>query len=360
VLGELIVSSGAKGDQKEKSTLERGRIRALVTAGAGSVAVRTAVERLHEAARSPAVTHHSLLEMVKAAETGEDGELMSELIHSAHLYTISGVLVCHEDRMLAAMLRTLLEAIDQALGKVLKRMLPPGADAVKMATAIRQGQLRTLNTSEVSFPVRKQGWLSSDASPAAKTAASKARAAVKPSLQRLWSALAYGLVTSHGRDKTMHYTLTEVYMRAELSGDGVAELLLGNMMAEFEDAWVSCHKGSGAIPVMADVMCSDEMREQLLCVSQTIMMAEHGLAAADTSGEVAALRAEMKKMAATVASSVAQSQAAYNKLAAASTGAAVPTAAQRDAAAKARTAAATAAAAARSAAAAKPAAAEPK
>ncbi len=125
-LDELIVSTGAKGDKEEKSTLERQRIKALVARGAASATVRSAMSELHDAVRSPAVTQHELLGKQRSLELGAEGELISELLHSAHIYTVNAVsmLTSPDDRSLVTLLRVVLEGLDRALGGVLKRLLP--------------------------------------------------------------------------------------------------------------------------------------------------------------------------------------------------------------------------------------------
>ena len=114
-LDELIVSTGAKGDKEEKSTLERQRIKALVARGAASATVRSAMSELHDAVRSPAVTQHELLGKQRSLELGAEGELISELLHSAHVYTVTGMLTSPDDRALVTLLRVVLEGLDLAL-----------------------------------------------------------------------------------------------------------------------------------------------------------------------------------------------------------------------------------------------------
>ena len=316
-LGELIVSSGSsKGDEKEKASLERGRIKALVAQGAASPAVRAAFSDLHAAVRTTATTKHELLAKVRGHELGAEGELISELLHSAHVYTVNGMLTSPDDRALVTTLRVVLEGVDRALGGLMKRLLPTGADSVKMATCLRTGQMRSINASEVSYPLLKQGWLSVDGGADAKSKA-KTGAKAAPSLQRMWSAIEYGLVTSHGRDTTMHYALTEAYMHAVLadSVSGVAELVLGNIMGEYEDAWTSCHRGSSPCPTMREVLDLPEIHEQMMCVAQARLQSEQGVAAATAGdGQLAALRAEMTA----IAAKLQASQTTVSRLVAAS------------------------------------------
>ena len=348
-LGELIVSSGAKSDKDDKSTLERGRIKALVARGAASATVRSAVSELHAAVRSPSVTQHELLGKQRSLELGAEGELISELLHSAHVYTVTGMLTSPDDRALVTLLRVVLEGLDRALGGVLKRLLPTGADTVKVATCIRTGKVRSIDASEVSSPMVKQGWLSTDA---AATGKAKAAAKVPPSLQRIWSAIEYGLVTSHSRDTTLHFSLSEVYMNAVLAASvtGVAELVLGNVMGEYEDAWAACHRGSAPCPTMRAVLELPEIREQMLCVAQARLQSEQGVVSSAADDQTAQLRAEMNEL----ASKLHASQAAISRLAAATPAAGLPptpTPTTRQKKAAAATAAKTATAAARAAAA---------
>jgi hypothetical protein len=224
---------------------------------------------------------------------------------------VNGMLTSPDDRALVTLLRVVLEGLDRALGGVLKRLLPTGADTVKVATCIRTGKVRSIDASEMSSPLVKQGWLSTDAAATGKT---KAAAKTPPSLQRIWSAIEYGLVTSHGRDTTLHFCLSEVYMNAVLAASvtGVAELVLGNVMGEYEDAWAACHRGSAPCPTMRAVLELPEIREQILCVAQARLQSEQGVSAADE--QTALLRAEMNEM----ASKLQASQTAISKLTAAS------------------------------------------
>jgi hypothetical protein len=299
-LGELIVSSGSKGDEKEKTSLERSRIKVLVQEGGASPYVRTVVETLHEAVRSPTTTKASLMAMVREAELGTDGQLVSELLHSSHLWSVTGMLSCPEDRKLVSDLRVVIEGIDRTLGGIVKRLLPTGADCVKVATAIRTGQLRSLKVGEVSFPLLKEGWLSAVTAGAKGKQRAAGAATPVPSLQRIWAALEYGLVVSHGRDTTMHFALTEAYMQTVLANSvsGVAELVLGRLMCEYEDAWTSCHRGTSGVPIMRDILDLPEMQEQMMCVSQARMQAEQGLASsAVEDDQLVAMKAELKELA---------------------------------------------------------------